>query len=127
MENIITSQNLATVAMALLMAYVLYRSRTPEILRGELEASRIKCERLEGENEQFKTISHDKDVQIADLKARTDLTDLRQGQAAILKLISKQNASAMETQTCMNQMVTTLRAMEKRLDQGLVMGGNPRG
>ena len=80
MSYILTAQNLATVAMALLMAYVLFRSHTPEILRSELVITREKCGRLEAEKREFESTVHNKDLEIADLCARTDLTALNKGQ-----------------------------------------------
>src|SRR5262245_13270041 len=132
MDHLLTAQNLATVAMTLLMAYVLFRSRTPGILKGELEIQRQKSDRLEKENGDLTASNQQKDVEIAQLKERSDLTEIRKGQTAILEIIATNSASVLDNQSrmlstsagiekAMIEMVTTLAAMERRLDRGLVM------
>ena len=107
--------------MALLMSYVLYRSRTPNILRGELQIVREKCERLEEENNQLLDVSHTKDLEIEKLRARTDLSELMEGQANIVRGQTEIVKLLMNSERAMGQLVNTLQAMEKRLDRGLVM------
>jgi len=123
--------------------YIIVRSKTAEILRGERDAFRDKSDRLQeelvacrkeyGEQLEERTQEcHAKDIEIADLKARTDLTEIRKGQATILEVIAKQSASILDNQNrgmevgttlekAMIEMVSTLKAMERRLDQGLIM------
>jgi hypothetical protein len=81
-------QEVGTLAAVLLAAYVLFRSRTPGILKDELEVTRAKCQRLEEDNSTLIAASHQKDVEIADLKAKTDLTDIQKTQREILVLCS---------------------------------------
>jgi hypothetical protein len=69
---------IGTVIASLLTAYVLVRSRTPGILKDELEIIRERCSRIEAENAKLVEDGHIKDLVITDLKAKTDLTDIRQ-------------------------------------------------
>lgn len=110
-------------AAIMLAAYVLFRSKTSSVLQGELTAWKDKCDRLEEENKDLIATGHAKDVEIADYKARTDMTDIRVGQAAILEGQAKLLTVVQETSLAMRQMTTTLAAVETRLNRGLVMGG----
>lgn len=80
----------------LLTAYVLFRSRTPQILRDELQVTREKSERLEKENKDLVEKGHANDVMIAELKAKTDLTDIRANQHEIL-MISARTVSLLDS------------------------------
>ena len=120
-------------------AYVLYRSKNAELLAknneliaGELEIYKDKTIRLENENKRFIAVTHEQAVEIEGLKARTDVTELKRGQAAIQESIAKQSAAILENQNAgmalghhvekvLTQLVTTLEKMEKRLDRGLIM------
>jgi hypothetical protein len=90
--NAINAINYGTVIAAAiascLTAYVLFRSRTPAILKDELEVTRARCARIEEENKTLVEAGHKKDVEIADLKARTDLTEIQKTQREILLLCS---------------------------------------
>jgi hypothetical protein len=79
---------IATIVASVLTGYVLFRSRTPRLLKDELEITRGRCERIEGENKVLVESNHQKDVEIADLKARTDLTEIQKTQREILVLCS---------------------------------------
>lgn len=109
------AQSAGVIAAVLFAAYILFRSRTAEVLRGERDAFQEKCERLVIENTQLVIDSSKKDVIIADLTARTDLTDIRGSLAAITIALTN-------SEKHLTQMTGTLEAMEKRLDRGLVMG-----
>ncbi len=80
----------------MLAAYVLFRSRTPRLLKDELEVTRERCTRVETENKGLIEAGHQKDVEIADLKARTDLSEIQKTQREILVLCST-TAKSMET------------------------------
>lgn len=86
----------ASLIATLLTAYVLFRSRTPAILKDELEVTRARCARIEDENKALVKAGHAKDVEIADLKARTDLSEIQRTQREILVLCST-TASSMES------------------------------
>ena len=98
--NAINAINYGTVIAAAiascLTAYVLFRSRTPAILKDELEITRARCNRIEEENKALVEAGHKKDVEIADLKVRTDLTDIQKTQREILVLCST-TASSLES------------------------------
>src|SRR5213083_1109443 len=87
-----------TVAAILLAAYVLFRSRTPKILKEELDATRSKCTRLEAENKDLMLQVHEKDIRIAELVAKTDITDIRKDQQEIMKLMLTHNTTIMQNQ-----------------------------
>lgn len=93
---------------ALLTAYVLWRSRTPAILKDELEVTRARCTRIEDENKLLVEANHKKDVEIADLKARTDLTEIQKTQREILTLCST-------TSQCMDSVARTLERISGAL------------
>lgn len=122
-----------------LAAYVLYRSKNAEVIKGEMEAWKARAERQAKEREVDAAAIHERDVQIADLKARTDLSGIRDGQAAIMELIAKQSAAILENQSngmkfaheiqsalanlnaATVQLVVVVEKMEKRIDRGLIM------
>ena len=79
---------IGTILSSGLTAYVLVRSRTPRLLKDELDVVRQRCLRLEGENKDLVSSNHTKDVEIADLKARTDLSEIQKTQEKILVLCS---------------------------------------
>src|SRR5215813_3186012 len=99
-------------ATTLLTGYVLYRSRTPEILRAELQIQREKSERLEKENAELHRHGQDQSVEIEKLKARTDLDEIRKGQTAILEIIATQSASILDNQA---RTMAVLTASEKAM------------
>lgn len=115
-----------------LAAYVLYRSKNAEVIKGEMDAWKGKAERLDKDFQTLVSLAHEKDVEIEGLKARTDLSEIRKGQAAIIELIAKQSAAILENQmngmkigqhveSALTQMVATMEKMEQRLNQGLIM------
>lgn len=71
---------------SMLSAYVLFRSKTAALLKDELGVTRERCKRLEEDNQKLTEDSHIKDLVIADLKAKTDLTDIRQSLKEVLTL-----------------------------------------
>ena len=109
------------IAAILTAAYVLFRSRTAEVLRGERDAYQEKCERLNDELKICIEESHAKDIEITDLRAKTDLSELTKGQAAVLANQAQMLAAAVELQTTLGHMTHVLEAMEQRLAKGLVM------
>jgi rhodanese-related sulfurtransferase len=80
--------SIAAIIASILTAYVLFRSRTPKLLKDELVITRERCQRFEIENKALIEAGHQKDVEIADLKARTDLTEIQKTQRDILVLCS---------------------------------------
>lgn len=80
-------QTMTTAVSLLLAVYVLARSKTPEILKAELEATRMRCDRYEEENANLQKQVHTKDVEIAELKAKTDLSQIQKTQHEILAAI----------------------------------------
>lgn len=122
------ASSITTIAAIVLAIYVLVRSRTPEILRGELQVTREKCDRLENENKDLTVATHIKDIEIADLRAKTDLSDVRKSQTAIFEILSQHSATHIkilelthDTTATLQQLTTTLASMAARLDKGLVM------
>jgi septation ring formation regulator EzrA len=97
-----------TVIASLLSAYVLFRSRTPAILKDELVITRERCQRLEKETAKLADENHIKDLVIADLKAKTDLTDIRQTLKEVM------NISAVTAQT-LSSVADTLKSISHRL------------
>ena len=128
-----------TLASNIVTVFVLYRSKNAEIIKAEMEAYRLRAERLDREKQTDTQELNELRLKVADLEARTDLSEIRKGQAAIMELIAKQSSAILENQTngmkmahefqqamsALNaaavQTVVTLEKMEKRLDQGLIM------
>jgi hypothetical protein len=107
--NVINYGTVIAAAIAsCLTAYVLFRSRTPAILKDELEVTRARCNRIEEENKALVEAGHKKDVEIADLKARTDLTEIQKTQREILTICSA-------TSQCMDSVARTLERISGAL------------
>lgn len=90
MEHLYT--NIGTLAGSLLIAYVLFRSRTSALLREELDALGKKCVRIEEESEALKKADRLKDIIIADLKAKTDLDSVKSQIAELNKQTAQESA-----------------------------------
>lgn len=98
--------NIGTIAGSLLIAYVLFRSRTSGILREEVDALRTKCTRIETDNEDLKKAGHEKDVMIADLRAKTDLEAVKTQVAALQQQLLQEGAETRLTIVGMIQSVS---------------------
>src|SRR5207253_3392051 len=82
------ARSAGTLAAILLAAFVLFRSRTPRLLREELEIIRAKLDRVEAELKETQALGHTKDIQIAELRVKTDVSDLRDTQQETLKMLA---------------------------------------
>lgn len=89
--------------------YVIIRSRTPEILREELVAWREKAERLERDNHNLIKSDHLKDVEIAELKAKTNIEKVMETQELII-----------QSQQQMMQCFTNLFSMVEKINHSQV-------
>jgi len=98
--------NIGTVAAILLAGYVLFRSRTPALLKDELSITRARCKRLEEDNTSLKSSDHAKDVMIADLKAKTDLNTITTQIVALQQQIAQESAETKVTIVGMIQSVS---------------------
>ncbi len=78
------------------VVYVLIRSRTPRLLKDELEIQRAKCERIEKEKHDLEQDNHAKDIEIAALRAKTDVSDIRKTQTQLLEMF-REHSQAMVT------------------------------
>lgn len=67
---------LGNLALAGLVAYTLARSKTADILRGEKDAWKEKAERLDDELKGCKTQIGVRDIELAELRTKTDLKPL---------------------------------------------------
>jgi hypothetical protein len=100
------AQFVAVIVPSALTAYVLFRSRTPALLKDELQVTRERCVRIEAENKDLKAADHAKDIQITELKAKTDLESVKAQMAAIQQQIVQESSDTKLTIVGMIQSVS---------------------
>lgn len=99
----------------MLTAFVLIRSRTPKILKDELNITRDKCERLDRDNHNLIKSGHLKDMEIKELKAKTDLQSVMEAQNSMNQQLIHHSQTVMDNHTQISKicgsMVETLQSI----------------